>query len=105
MQYLRIMLSIQTKDRMEKDIDIMEKCTSFLFFFQNIKLDDPENEYDSHRRTCQCLKHEEHNKGYFICKYSTLFLIQMNLPTISTSFSKEKSGFSCPDPLHTWWER
>lgn len=64
------MLSIQTKDRMEKDIDIMEKCTSFLFFFQNIKLDDPENEYDSHRRTCQCLKHEEHNKGYFICKYS-----------------------------------
>jgi|JI6StandDraft_1071083.scaffolds.fasta_scaffold997554_1 hypothetical protein len=65
------MLSLNPKDRTNSDIDIMEICTSFLSFFQTIKLDDPDNEYDSHRKTCQCLRHVEYEKGFFICKYST----------------------------------
>lgn len=70
-QFIRILLRIAPKDRLDSDIDILEKCTSFLNFFHSIKIDDPENEYDSHRKTCQCLLRVEMKQGNIICKHST----------------------------------
>lgn len=68
------MMSIPPQDRLTKDIDILEKATSFLTYFQNIKLDDPDNEFDTHRKTCHCLMHAQLDKGALICKHSRLSL-------------------------------
>ena len=49
----------------------MEKCLSYLSFFQNIELDDPLNKYDTAKKASQSLYFRHYPRGAFACKYST----------------------------------
>ena len=60
------------KERTEADINVLEKATSFLRFFANIKLMDPQNKFDSHRKCCWKMYHRRYKPGQFVCKYSSL---------------------------------
>ena len=66
------MLSVPPEQRTEQDIHILERCTSFLAFFQNIKIDDPQNIYDAHRGSCRVLTRSTCSKGKFVCKHSNI---------------------------------
>jgi hypothetical protein len=65
----------EKSSRSPGDILLMEKCLSYLSFFQNIELDDPLNRYDTARRASQSLYFRHYPLGAFACKYSTRRLL------------------------------
>lgn len=70
-EYLRAVLRTDRQHRTEQDINILERATSFLSFFANISLLDPQNRFDSHRRSCAHLYHRAYLAGQFVCRYSS----------------------------------
>lgn len=56
--------------RTTHDIQVMLKCTSFLAFYQNIELEDPNNKYDSARKSCLCLQYRFYPQSHFICRHN-----------------------------------
>lgn len=68
--YIRGVLMRPKNQRNDPEINVMERATSFLNFFANIKLLDPNNRYDSHRKCCQQLYYRSYRPGQFVCKYS-----------------------------------
>lgn len=65
-----MVMSFDPKERTAKDIDILEQSTSFLTFFQTIRIDDPTDEFKVHRRTCEHLTLIQTEKGKVICQHS-----------------------------------
>ena len=65
-----MVMTFEPKDRTPRDIDILVKSTSFLAFFQTIKIDDPDDEYKVHNQSCHCLTLRLAYKGEMICKHS-----------------------------------
>ena len=69
-QSIHMVMSFEPKSRTPKDIDILEQSTSFLTFFQTIRIEDPTDEYKVHRRTCEHLTLIQSDKGKVICQHS-----------------------------------
>jgi hypothetical protein len=67
-----MVMTFDPKDRSNRDIEILVKSTGFLSFFQTIKIDDPNDEYDVHRQTCQRLTLRVATKSEMICKHSRI---------------------------------
>lgn len=65
-------LKIRPEDRSDEDINLLERCTSFLHFFEKVKLDDFDNRFMAHRRTCKVLKYVQFRKGEVVFKYGSL---------------------------------
>lgn len=55
--------------RSEYDVRVLKRCTSFLQFFQKIKLDDPSNRFDSHIKACRVLLYKQYHTGQLIFKF------------------------------------
>lgn len=65
-------LKIKPQDRSDDDIYLLERCTSFLHFFEKVKIDDIDNKFNAHRRTCKVLKYVQYKKGDVVFKYGWL---------------------------------
>ena len=65
-------LKIRPEDRSDDDINLLERCTSFLHFFEKVKIDDVDNRFQAHRRTCKVLKYVQYRKGEVVFKYGIL---------------------------------
>ena len=61
--YIKQILMRPKNQRTEHEVNVMERATSFLNFFQDIKLLDPSNKYDSHRKCCQALYYRSYKPG------------------------------------------
>jgi hypothetical protein len=66
--------------RSDANVKVLERATSYLKFFADIKLLDPHNKYDSHRRCCEAMFHRKYQPGQFVCKYGSLFFTQGDNP-------------------------
>ena len=64
-------MSFDPADRTPRDIDILVKSTSFLSFFQTIKIDDPDDEFQVHHESCRFLSLRMASKGEMICRHSS----------------------------------
>lgn len=65
-------LKIEPDNRTSQDLNLLEKCTSFLHFFERVKIDDLDNKFDAHRRACKVLKYTEYKKGELVFKYGRI---------------------------------
>lgn len=74
------MLTKPISKRTESNVKVLERATSFLKFFADIKLLDPHNKYDSHRRCCEAMFHRKYLPGQFICKYGSSIFTEGDIP-------------------------
>lgn len=55
--------------RTAHEISVLERCTSFLEFFRNFKLEDPDNTFDAQRKACKVMVGSSAAKGGFILRH------------------------------------
>lgn len=70
--YMKKVLVVEPKERTTKDLDILERCTNYLEFFQDIRSLDTENNFDIIRKTCGVMLSADVPKGYFVLKFGDL---------------------------------
>src|SRR3990167_2618173 len=69
-RFMKPVLVIPTTSRTENDIDLLEKCTSYLNFFEKVNVDDVDKKHNAHRRACKVLKYIEFKKGQAVFRFN-----------------------------------
>lgn len=69
-RFMKPVLIIPAALRTDNDIDLLEKCTSYLNFFEKVNMDDVDKKHNAHRRACQVLKYVEFKKGQAVFRFN-----------------------------------
>jgi CRP-like cAMP-binding protein len=69
-RFMKPVLVIPAAARTENDIDLLEKCTSYLNFFEKINMDDMEKKHNAHRRACKVMEYVEFKKGQSVFRFN-----------------------------------